>query len=173
MAKSESTQHVLDRVRSPRVQVTYDVETRGAIEKKELPFVMGVLGDFLGKTEPDKKLRERRFADIHGENFDGVLKQMSPSLNFRVQNKLESDGSQLNVELNFRSIDDFGPDRVVRQVPALAKLLETRQRLSDLRNKMAGNDRLEELLRDIVEDTGRRSALARDVGKRASSESTE
>ena len=168
MAKSESTQKVLDRVRSPRVQVTYDVETRGAIEKKELPFVMGVLGDFLGKTEPEKKLKERRFADIHGENFDGVLKQMAPSLSYRVDNKLAKDGSQLNVELNFRKMEDFSPDRIVKQVPALAKLLEARQKLSDLRNKMAGNDKLEDLLREIVEDTGRRSALVGSVGKSGS-----
>ncbi len=173
MAKSESQQHVLDRVRSPRVQVTYDVETRGSIEKKELPFVMGVLGDFLGKTEPEKKLKERRFADIDRENFDTVLKKMSPSLQFRVADKLGDEGGQLNVQLNFRSLEDFGPDRVVKQVPALAKLLETRQRLSDLRNKMAGNDKLEDLLREIVEDTDRRKALTEDVSKMSSGDSAE
>jgi type VI secretion system protein ImpB len=159
MAKSESTQHVLDRVRSPRVQVTYDVETRGAIEKKELPFLMGVLGDFTGNTAPAKKLKDRRFVNIDRDNFDGVMKDMAPSLNFRVENKLSGDDSKLNVELNFRSMDDFGPERVAQQVEPLRKLMEVRQRLSDLRNKMAGNDKLEELLRDIIEDTDKRKEL--------------
>jgi type VI secretion system protein ImpB len=173
MAKSESTQHVLDRVRSPRVQVTYDVETRGAIEKKELPFLMGVLGDFTGNTPSAKKLKDRRFVNVDRDNFDSVMKDMAPSLNFRVSNKLSGDDSKLNVELNFRSIEDFGPERVAQQVEPLRKLMEVRQRLSDLRNKMAGNDKLEELLRDIIEDTDKRRELKAATDRWAESKPTE
>ena len=147
MAKKESTQHKLDRVRPPRVQITYDVEIGDAIEKKELPFVVGVLGDFSGQpAEPLPKLKDRKFVNVDRDNFDDVLKGMKPRLQLQVENKLSDDGTKFAVELTFQSIDDFSPEQVVKQVEPLRKLLEVRQRLADLRNKMDGNDKLEELL---------------------------
>jgi type VI secretion system protein ImpB len=156
MAK-ESTQKKLSRVRPPRVQITYDVEVGDAIETKELPFVLGVLGDYSGHSkepqEPLPKLKERKFVDIDRDNFDDVLKGVAPRLQLRVDNQLKKDNTQMGVELNFEKLEDFEPQRVVSQVEPLRKMLEVRTRLSDLRNKITGNDRLEELLDEIVRDT--------------------
>src|SRR5580700_9507156 len=149
----ESTQHKLDRVRSPRVHITYDVEVGGAIEIKELPFVMGVLGDFTGQPDAAMaKLRERKFVEVTPDNFDSVLEGMKPHLAFSVENKLsdEPDAANLKVNLNFKSMDDFEPENVARQVPPLKQLLDLRQRLSDLRGSLQGNDKLEELLLEAV-----------------------
>ena len=153
MAK-ESTQKKLSRVRPPRVQITYDVEIGDAIETKELPFVLGVLGDYSGQPkEALPKLKERKFVDIDRDNFDDVLKGVAPRLQLRVDNQLKKDDTQMGVELKFEKLEDFEPGRVVNQVEPLRKLLEVRTRLSDLRNKITGNDRLEELLDEIVRDT--------------------
>ncbi len=146
---AESTQHKLDRVRAPRVHITYDVETGGAIEMKELPFVMGVLSDLSGQpTDPLPKLKERKFVEITPDNFDDVLKSMKPHLAFKVENLLseDPDAGQLGVDLNFSSMDDFSPDQVAKQVPALRKLLELRTQLSDLRGSLQGNEKLDEIL---------------------------
>ena len=147
----ESTQHKLDRVRSPRVQITYDVEIGGAIELKELPFVVGVLGDFTGQPEqPLAKLKDRKFVEVNPDNFDTVLEGMKPHLSFAVENKLseEPEAANLKVDLNFKSMDDFEPENVARQVKPLKELLDLRTRLSDLRGSLQGNDKLEELLLD-------------------------
>ncbi|AZN35335.1 type VI secretion system contractile sheath small subunit [Iodobacter ciconiae] len=151
MAK-ESTQKKLSRVRPPRVQITYDVEVGDAIENKELPFVLGVVGDYTGNT-PQVKLKERKFIQIDRDNFDDVLKGMAPSLAMKVDNKLKDDDSQMSVSLQFESLADFEPQNVVNQVEPLKKLLDARRRLSDLRNKVVGNDKLEELLDEVVRDT--------------------
>lgn len=153
MAK-ESTQKKLSRVRPPRVQITYDVEVGDAIETKELPFVLGVLGDYSGNPkEALPKVKDRKFVTIDRDNFDEVMKGMAPRLTMRVDNKLQDDGSQLGIELNLEKLADFEPQNVARQVAPLQQLLEIRGRLSDLRNKLAGNDKLEELLDEIVRDT--------------------
>src|SRR6266498_3843360 len=147
----ESTQHKLDRVRSPRVHITYDVEVGGAIELKELPFVVGVLGDFTGQPEqPLPKLKERKFVEVNPDNFDSVLEGMKPHLAFAVENKLSEDANapQLKVDLHFKSLDDFSPENVGRQVKPLRELMDLRTRLSDLRGSLQGNDKLEELLLD-------------------------
>lgn len=150
----ESTQKKLSRVRPPRVQITYDVDVGGAIETKELPFVLGVIGDYSGHaTQALPKLKERKFVNVDRDNFDDVLKGMAPRLAMRVDNRLKDDGSQLSVELAFNELGDFEPQNVVAQVDPLRKLLEVRQRLAELRNKMVGNDRLEELLEDVLRDT--------------------
>ena len=152
----ESTQHKLDRVRSPRVHITYDVETGGAIEVKELPFVVGVLGDFTGQpVDPLPKLKERKFVEVNPDNFDSVLEGMKPHLSFAVENKLsdEPDAPNLKVDLHFKSMDDFEPENVARQVPPLKQLLDLRTRLSDLRGSLQGNDKLEELLLEAVGNT--------------------
>ncbi|WP_334159385.1 type VI secretion system contractile sheath small subunit [Oryzomicrobium sp.] len=153
MAK-ESTQKKLSRVRPPRVQITYDVEIGDAIETKELPFVLGVLGDYSGNPkDPLPKVKDRKFVAVDRDNFDDVLKGMAPRIASRVDNKLKNDGSQLSVELNFQKLEDFEPQNVVKQVEPLRQLLEVRSKLSDLRNKLIGNDKLEELLDEIVRDT--------------------
>ena len=153
MAK-ESTQKKLSRVRPPRVQITYDVEIGDAIETKELPFVLGVLGDYSGQPKtPLPKMKERKFVEIDRDNFDDVLKGVAPRLNLRVDNQLKKDGSQIGVELEFSKLEDFEPQNVVGQVEPLQRLLEIRSRLSDLRNKINGNDKFEELLEQIVRDT--------------------
>ncbi len=153
MAK-ESTQKKLSRVRPPRVQITYDVEVGDAIETKELPFVLGVLGDYSGNPkEALPKLKDRKFVDIDRDNFDDVLKGVAPRLQVRVDNQLKKDDTQMGVELNFTKLEDFEPQNIVNQIDPLKKLLEARTRLSDLRNKITGNDKLEELLDEIVRDT--------------------
>ncbi|HEY0197039.1 MAG TPA: type VI secretion system contractile sheath small subunit [Rhodanobacter sp.] len=165
MAKKESTQHKLDRVRAPRVQLTYDVEVGDAIEKKELPFVAGVIGDFTGQpAEPLAKMKERKFVNVDKDNFDDVLKGMKPRVQMQVENRLKGDGSKVGVELNFRSLEDFSPENVANQVAPLRKLLEARQKLADLRNKMAGNDKFEELLNEVLQNTDQITRLTREVG---------
>ena len=172
MAKSESTQHKLDRVRSPRVQVTYDVETGGAIEKKDLPFVAGVMGDFSGNpAEPLQKLKDRKFVNIDRDNFDDVLKGMKPRLTYRVPNELAKDDTLMNVELNFQSRESFSPEQVVQQIDPLRKLMEARRKLSDLRNKMAGNDRFADLLNDVLQNAEEKKALRQDAEKWTQSQS--
>ena len=165
MPKKESIQHKLDRVHPPRVHITYDVEVGGAIENKELPFVLGVLGDFSGQPEePLPRVKERKLIEIDRDNFDQVLAAMKPRLTYRVDNKLTNDGSKMGVELNFRSIDDFHPDSVVQQVEPLRKMVTARQRLSDLLSKMDGNDKLETILNEIVSDTNAQAQLSSALG---------
>ena len=166
MAKA-STQHKLDRVRPPRVHVTYDVEVGDAIEIKELPFVMGVLGDFTGQpTEPLPRLKDRKFVEVNPDNFDSVLEGMKPHLAFSVENKLSEDPNapQLKVDLHFRSLEDFEPDKVARQVKPLRELLDLRTRLSDLRGSLQGNDKLEEVLLETVGNQDKLSKLKDEMG---------
>ena len=161
----QSTQHKLDRVRPPRVQITYDVEVGDAIEIKELPFVMGVLGDFTGQpSEPLPRLKDRKFVEVNPDNFDAVLESMRPRLAFTVDNKLSEDAdSKLSVDLRFKNLDDFSPDQVARQVKPLKELLDLRERLSDLRGSMQGNDKLEELLREAVTNTDKLAKLKSEI----------
>lgn len=154
MSKKESTQKRLQKVRPPRVQLTYDVEKGDAIEQKEIPFVVGVLGDFSGQPdEPLPKLKDRKFVNVDLDNFDEVISGMAPRAAYRVPNKLSEDGGEFAVELKFNSIDDFRPETVVEQVEPLRKLLEARSKLADLRNKVAGNEKLEDLLNDVLANT--------------------
>ena len=169
MAKA-STQHKLDRVRPPRVHVTYDVEVGDAIEIKELPFVMGVLGDFTGQPEsPLPKLKERKFVEVNPDNFDSVLEGMKPHLAFAVENKLsdDADAAQLKVDLHFKSMEDFEPENVAKQVKPLKELLDLRTRLSDLRGSLQGNEKLEELLLDAVGNTDKLNKLKSEIGEGA------
>jgi len=153
MAK-ESTQHKLDRVRPPRVQITYDVEIGDAIEMKELPYIVGVMADLSGKpVKPLPKLKDRKFVEIDRDNFDKVLASIGPRLAFQVDNKLKDDNTKLNVELKFKSMEDFQPEKIVEQVTPLRKLYEARRKLSDLLSKLDGNDDLDSLLQDITAKT--------------------
>lgn len=174
MPKKESLQHKLDRVRPPRVHITYDVEIGGAIELKELPFVVGVLGDFSGKPDqPLPRLDKRKFVEIDRDNFNQVLAGMKPRLAIRVDNKLTKDGSKLAAELRFNSLEDFEPDKFVLQVEPLRKLVEARGRLSDLLAKMDGNDRLEELLQEVIKKTDAQKELGEALGLEAPAEGSE
>ena len=160
MSKSDSVQKRLKQVRAPRVQMTYDVEIGDAIENKELPFVVGVLGDFGGNPDSEKKrLKERKFVSIDSANFDEVLSGVEPVARFAVPNRISEAGGTFAVDLHFRSMDDFRPESVVRQVDPLRKLLEARTKLADLRNKLAGNDKLEDLLTEVLNNTDSLAAL--------------
>jgi len=151
---SLSTQHKLDRIRPPRVQITYDVEIGGAIEKKELPLVIGVLADLAGKPDaPLPKLKERGFVEIDRDNFNDVLASIAPRVAFAVPNKLSDKGGFVNAELRFSHMDDFSPEKLVTQIPTLKKLFDARNRLSDLLAKLDGNDDLDGILQEIVTDT--------------------
>jgi len=164
---ADSTQKKLERVRPPRIQISYEVETGGAIEMKELPFLMGVMGDFTGQpTEPLPKLKERKFVEVTPDNFDDVLASMKPHLAFSVENKLseESGDQKLGVDLNFRSLDDFSPDAVAKQVPALAKLLELRTQLADLRGSLQTNEKLDEVLQATLGDADKLNKLRSELG---------
>jgi type VI secretion system protein ImpB len=174
MAK-ESLQKKLDRVRRPRVQIKYEVYTGDAMELKELPFVMGVLSDLSG--QPDKPLpamKDRKFVDIDRDNFNKVLAGIAPRLAYRAQDKLSGkEESQLNVELRFKNMDDFSPENVVKQIEPLRQLLEQRDRLKDLLGKMEGNDKLEEMLQQIIESTDARANLSKELGLGDSSSASE
>ncbi len=164
----DSTQHKLDKVRPPRVQITYDVQVGDAIELKELPFVMGVLGDFTGHpTEPLPKLKERKFVEIDPDNFDKVLEAMKPHLFLSVDNKLSEDSNagQLRVDLSFKSMEDFEPGNIAKQVAPLKELLDLRTRLSDLRGSLQGNDKLEESLLNAVSNTEMLTKIKAEMGK--------
>ena len=143
-----NTQHKLDKARPPRVQITYDVEVGGAQSKKELPLVIGVMGDF---SKDDIPLRDRRFTQVDKDNFNDVMEGMSPSVDMLVESALPEKEGQLAVSLSFNSIDDFSPEKVALQVEPLRKLLELREQLSDLRNRTASNDRLKEQLVELLD----------------------
>lgn len=162
---SESIQKKLDRVRPPRVQISYDVETGGALEKKELPFLVGILSDLSGKPETAlPKLKDRKFVEIDRDNFNDVMAAIGPRLAYQVPNTLQKDGSKLNVVLKFEELDDFDPVRVVKQIPPLAKLFEARQRLTDLLAKLDGNDDLDALLADVIANSEQQAALKAELG---------
>lgn len=163
----ESTQQQLGRVRPPRVNITYDVETGGAIETKELPFVMGVLADLTGQpAEPLARLKERKFVEVTPDNFDDVLASMKPHLSFTVENKLseDADAPKLGVDLHFKSMDDFSPDAVARQVKPLRELLDLRTKLADLRGNLQGNDKLDEILQATLQDADKMAKLKAELG---------
>ncbi len=165
MPKKESLQHKIDRVRPPRVQITYDVEVGGAIELKELPFVIGVLGDFVGKPEEAlPALKNRKFVEIDPDNFNQVLAGMAPRLAYTIDNKMTDDGSKMGIELKFSNIEDFEPDNIVNQVEPLRKLVEARQKLADLRSKMDGNEKLESMLEDIISNASQQKELSDQLG---------
>lgn len=157
---SESTQKKVGRVRPPRVHITYDVETGGAIEMKELPFVIGVLADLTGQPVLDDEgkkvpVKNRKFVSVDRDNFQDVLSGLAPSVALRVANKLTGEeDAQLNVALKFKNLSDFEPEQVVKQVEPLRKLLEARQRLTELKSKLDGNDKLEELLTTVIQNQG-------------------
>jgi type VI secretion system protein ImpB len=155
----------LDRVRKPRVHITYDVETEGAMVQKELPFVVGVIGDFSGDpTEPLKPLKDRKFIQIDRDNFNDVMARMTPGVKMKVDNTLADDGSQLSVDLAFKSMEDFEPGRIVQQVEPLRKLMETRNQLRDLLSKADRSEELEGILEKVLQSTDELAKLGEQLG---------
>ena len=162
---AESIHKKLERVRKPRVHITYEVETEGAMVERELPFVVGVMGDFSGDpTEPLKPLKDRKFIQVDRDNFNDVMARLTPGLNLKVENTLQDDGSQMAVELKFRSMEDFEPGAIVNQVPALKKLMETRNQLRDLMTKVDRSDQLEKVLERVLQSTDDLKKMGSDLG---------
>jgi len=164
MAK-ESLQKKISRVRPPRVHITYDVETGGAIEKREIPFVVGVLSDLSGQPDqPLPALKDRKFVEIDKDNFDKVLSQMSPRLAFKVDNRLSEDDTRLGIELRFKTMAEFEPAAVAQQIPPLRRLLELRNALHNLRSSLIGNDKLEGLLQEVLNNTESLKRIGAETG---------
>jgi type VI secretion system protein ImpB len=162
---SGSVHSKLNRVRKPRVHITYEVETDGAQIVRELPFVVGVMGDFSGDpTQPLRPMADRKFTQIDRDNFNDVMARMNPGLNIKVENTLADDGSELSLNLKFSSMDDFDPARVVEQVPALKALLETRNKLRDLMSKADRSDELESLLEKALQNDAEMKQLSSELG---------
>ena len=162
---AESIHEKLKRVRKPRVHITYEVETEGAEILRELPFVVGIMGDFSGDpTQPLRPLSERKFIQIDRDNFNEVMARMTPGLNLRVDNKLADDGSEMAVGLKFNAIEDFEPARVAEQVPALKALLDTRNKLRDLMSKVDRSEKLENLLEQILTNENELKSLSGQLG---------
>jgi type VI secretion system protein ImpB len=170
MAK-ESLQKKVGRVRPPRVQITYDVQTGDAIEKRDLPFVVGVLADLSGM--PEKALppiAKRKFVAIDRDNVNDVMKKIGPRLAFKVPNRLSEDDTKLNVELRFESMDDFQPARVVEQITPLRKLMELRNSLANLRSSLIGNEKLDQLLQEMIQDQEMLRQAGSEAGVRVTEE---
>ena len=162
---AESQQQKLSRIRKPRVHITYEVETEGAQVEKELPFVVGVIGDFSGDpTEKLKPLKDRKFIQVDRDNFNDVMKRMTPGLNLRAENTLAGDGSEMAVNLKFESMEDFEPAAVVEQVEPLRKLMETRNKLRDLASKIDRSDDLENVLEQVLSNTEQLKKLSGELG---------
>lgn len=170
MAK-ESLQKKLSRVRPPRVHITYDVETGGAIQKREIPFIVGVLADLAGQQKnPPEPISEREFVEIDRDNFDTVMSRIAPRLAFKVDNKLSEDDTRLGVELNFQKMSDFDPINIVKQIEPLNKLHELRSDLANLRSNLFGNTKLEQLLQEIIQDSDALNKLAEEAGSPSKTE---
>ncbi|MEM1141393.1 MAG: type VI secretion system contractile sheath small subunit [Pseudomonadota bacterium] len=164
MAK-DSVHDKLKRVRKPRVHITYDVETNGAMEEKELPFVVGVMGDYSGDNQEAKKsLKERKFVNIDRDNLDTTMAKISPKAQFRVDNTFTDDDSELAVDLEFNSMDDFEPERVVEQVEPLRKMMEARNKLRDLMAKADRSEELENVLEQVLQSSEDLAKLSQELG---------
>ncbi|HUB16928.1 MAG TPA: type VI secretion system contractile sheath small subunit [Acetobacteraceae bacterium] len=162
---SASIHDKLNRVRKPRVHITYDVETEGAQIERELPFIVGVMGDFSGDpTAPLRPMADRKFIQIDRDNFNDVMANMNPGLKMRVDNKLSEEGGQMAVDLKFNSIEDFEPARVAAQVPALRALMETRAKLRDLASKVDRSEELEGLLEQVLKNENELKSLQDQLG---------
>ena len=149
----ESLQKKIGRTRAPRVQITYDVEIGQATEKRELPLVIGVIGPFAGsqasENTSDTNSLGTGFVNVSRAHLDNCISAINPRLNLAVPKKIgpANNGEQLNIALSFQKLSDFHPDQVIAQHPELQRLTEAREKLSELRNKLAGNPRLQKAVR--------------------------
>lgn len=163
---AKSSQDKLKRVRKPRVHITYEVETEGALQKQELPFVVGVMGDFSG--DPTKKLEplsKRKFTQIDRDNFNQVMNSLNVGLEMSVANTMvDEEGKEMKVNLQFNSMDDFEPAAVANQIEPLRKLLATRERLRDLIAKVDRSEDLEGLLDKVLTDDEALKKLTEELG---------
>lgn len=150
---AESRQHTIDRIRKPRVHITYDVEIGDAIQKKELPFVVGILTDLSGMpASPLPDLKFRKFVEIDRDNFAEIMQVIAPRLVLRINNYLSESNPEVSIELNFKSMEDFEPQKIAQNVPALNLLYQKRTNLKNLITKMDGNDDLAALLTQIMKN---------------------
>lgn len=162
---SESIHDKLKRVRKPRVHITYDVETNGAVAEKEIPFVMGVMGDYSGdNTENKKPLKDRKFSNIDRDNINEVMGNIAPQVKMKVNNTIQGDDSEMSVNLSFKTMEDFEPHKIIEQVEPLKKLLETRNKLRDLLTKADRSEKLEEILEQVLSNTAALNALSGELG---------
>ncbi len=163
---AKGTQHKLDNVRKPRVQITYDVEIGDAQEMKELPFVMGVLSDLSGASNSDlAKFKDRKFVEVDRDNFNDYLKKQAPKVTFKVDNTLSDDpDAQLAIDMTFDKMSDFEPEQVVEKVPVLKELLDVRKRLQSLQARVTSSDEVTDFLKEILDDEGKRNAIAAELG---------
>lgn len=161
---AESIHDKLKRVRKPRVHITYDVETNGAVAEKEIPFVMGVMGDYSGDNTNKKPLKDRKFSNIDRDNFNEVMRNVSPELKMKVENTLEGDGSEISIDMAFKNMEDFEPHKIVEQVEPLKKLQDTRNKLRDLLTKADRSDELESLLEEVLSNAEAMSSLSGELG---------
>ena len=162
---SESIHDKLKRVRKPRVHITYDVETNGAVQNKEIPFVMGVMGDYSGdNTENKKALKDRKFSQVDRDNFNEVMNNIAPQVNMKVENTLQDDGSEMSVDLDFKNMEDFEPQNIVDKVDPLKKLMETRNKLRDLLTKADRSEDLENLLEEVLSNSDALASLQGELG---------
>lgn len=168
---SESIHDKLKKVRKPRVHITYDVETNGAVDEKEIPFVMGVMGDYSGDNAENKKpIKDRKFSQIDRDNFNDVMRNINPELRMKVENTLEGDNSEIGVNLEFKNMEDFEPHKIVEKVEPLKKLMETRNKLRDLLTKADRSEDLENLLEQILSNSDSLASLSSELGVDAQEE---
>jgi type VI secretion system protein ImpB len=161
---AESRQHTLDRVRKPRVHITYDVEIGDAIETRELPFVVGVMADLSGHPEvPLPKIKDRKFVEMDRDNFTEVMSVIHPRLVIRIANRLDDSTPEMSVELLFKDMEDFEPHRLAKNIPSLNRLFEKRNNLKNLISKMDGNDKLEALLTQIMKNNDNLQKLKKEI----------
>jgi type VI secretion system protein ImpB len=162
---SDSIHDKLKRVRKPRVHITYDLETNGTVVEKELPFVMGVMGDYSGDNVDNKKpIKERKFSQIDRDNFNEIMSKVNPQLRMKVDNLLEGDGSEMSLNLDFKTMEDFEPHRIVEQLEPLKKLMDTRNKLRDLLTKADRSEELESILEDVLSNTNALTSLSSELG---------
>jgi type VI secretion system protein ImpB len=162
---AESIHKKIERVRKPRVHITYDVETNGEITKRELPFVMGVMGDYSGdNTEKKEPLSGRRFLQIDRDNYNDIMANIAPKVSMKVTNTLENNGTDMSVSLDFKQLEDFEPHKIVEKVEPLKKLMDTRNKLRDLLTKADRSEALESLLEEILSNTNAMSSLSNELG---------
>jgi len=162
---SDSIHDKLKRVRKPRVHITYDVETNGAVVEKEIPFVMGVMGDYSGdNTETKKPLKDRKFSQIDRDNFNEVMSNVAPKVSMKVENTIEGNDTEMSVDLDFKNMEDFEPHKLVEKVEPLKKLLETRNKLRDLLTKADRSEELEEILEQVLSNTDALAKLTGELG---------
>jgi len=162
---AESIHDKLKRIRKPRVHITYDVETNGAVVEKEIPFVMGVMGDYSGdNTENKKSLKDRKFSQIDRDNFNDVMSNISPGLNMKVENTLEKNGTEFSLDLNFNNMEDFEPHKLVNKIEPLKNLMETRNKLRDLLTKADRSEELENILEEILSSSEALTSFSDELG---------